>query len=202
MQKFDAITSDPFDPWVKGAATLYTTRILRVAKEHLNDGGVVTVFVQLYESNADAVKSELATFFEAFPNGVVFGNTNNGARLRPRPRRPDGHDADRRRRDREATAAAGVRQVAQSLREIGFNSATDLFATFAGNEPMLRPWLADAQINRDRNLRLQYLAGVRLNQYDQAGIYSQMLQYRRYPEGLFTGLPDQINRIRAGVGGP
>ena len=24
-QKFDAITSDPLDPWVKGAATLYTS---------------------------------------------------------------------------------------------------------------------------------------------------------------------------------
>ena len=46
---------------------------------------------------------------------------------------------------------------------------------------MLRPWLADAQINRDRNLRLQFLAGASLNMYDQAGIYSQMLQYRRYP---------------------
>ena len=27
-EKFDAITSDPFDPWVKGAASLYTARVL------------------------------------------------------------------------------------------------------------------------------------------------------------------------------
>ena len=39
----------------------------------------MTLFVQLYESNTEAVKSEIATFFEAFPNGVVWGNTNNGA---------------------------------------------------------------------------------------------------------------------------
>jgi spermidine synthase len=89
-------------------------------------------------------------------------------------------------------------QVAQSLAEIGFNSATDLFATFAGNEPMLRPWLADAQINRDRNLRLQFLAGEGLNQYNQAAIYSQMLQYRQWPEGLFVGSPDRLARIRLG----
>jgi spermidine synthase len=91
-------------------------------------------------------------------------------------------------------------QVAASLREIGFNSATELFATFAGNEPMLRPWLADAQINHDRNLRLQFLAGLGLNNYDQGGIYSQMLQYRQFPEGLFVGSPERLAAIRAGVG--
>ena len=189
-QKFDAVTSDPLDPWVKGAATLYTKEFFEVVKEHLNPGGVVTLFVQLYESNTEAVKSEVATFFQAFPNGVVFGNTNNGARLRSRARRADGHDEDRRRRDRAAARSSPqYAQVAQSLREIGFNSATELFATFAGNEPMLRPWLADAQINHDRNLRLQFLAGLGLNRYDQAGIYSQMLQYRRYPDGLFSASP-------------
>jgi spermidine synthase len=77
-QKFDAVTSDPLDPWVKGAATLYTKEFFDVVKEHLNPGGVVTLFVQLYESSPEAVKSEVATFFQAFPNGVVFGNTNNG----------------------------------------------------------------------------------------------------------------------------
>ena len=54
-KKFDAITSDPFDPWVKGAATLYTEEFWREAKDHLNAGGVITVFVQLYESNLEAV---------------------------------------------------------------------------------------------------------------------------------------------------
>ena len=46
--------------------------------------------------------------------------------------------------------------VAKSLRDIGMNSATDLFATYAGWAKDFEPWLKDAQINRDRNLRLQY----------------------------------------------
>src|SRR4029078_2033941 len=77
-QKFDAVTSDPLDPWAKGAATLYTREFFDVVKKHLNPGGVVTLFVQLYESNEAAVKSEVGTFFEAFPNGVVWGNTQKG----------------------------------------------------------------------------------------------------------------------------
>ena len=39
---------------------------------------MVTLFVQLYESNTDAVKSEIATFLEVFPNGIVWGNTKDG----------------------------------------------------------------------------------------------------------------------------
>jgi spermidine synthase len=203
-QKFDAVTSDPLDPWVKGAATLYTKEFFDVVKDHLNPGGVVTLFVQLYESNTEAVKSEVATFFQAFPNGVIFGNTNNGA----------GYDLvlvgqmGTMKIDVDAVEAKLARPeyavVAQSLKEIGFNNATELFSTFAGNEPMLRPWLADAQINHDRNLRLQYLAGLGVNMYDQAGIYSQMLQYRKYPDGLFTGSPERMMQIRSatsGVGG-
>jgi spermidine synthase len=75
-----------------------------------------------------------------------------------------------------------------------------LFATFAGNEPMLRPWLADAEINHDRNLRLQFLAGLGLNRYDQGSIYSQMLQYRRFPADLFVGAPDKLAQIRMATG--
>ena len=119
-EKFDAITSDPLDPWVKGAAMLYTREFFELVKQHLNPGGAVTLFVQLYESNTEAVKSEIATFFEAFPNGVVWGNTNNGA----------GYDSvllgqveptqDRRRRHRRRSCISReYAPVAQSLREIG-----------------------------------------------------------------------------------
>ena len=78
-ETFDAITSDPLDPWVKGAAMLYTREFFELAKSRLNPGGVMTLFVQLYESNSDAVRSEIGTFFEAFPNGMIFANTYNGA---------------------------------------------------------------------------------------------------------------------------
>src|SRR5205814_5430597 len=77
-ERFDAVTSDPLDPWVKGAAMLYTEEFFDLVKQHLNPGGVVTLFVQLYESNTEAVKSEIGTFLDVFPNGVVFGNTNEG----------------------------------------------------------------------------------------------------------------------------
>jgi spermidine synthase len=89
--------------------------------------------------------------------------------------------------------------VRQSLAEIGFYSATDLFSTFAVHAPALAPWMADAQINRDKNLRLQFLAGMSLNRYDQGAIYADMIKYRKYSEELFTGSPERLDRIRKAV---
>ena len=75
-EKFDIITSDPIHPWVKGSAPLYSKEYFELVKKHLNPGGLVTQWVPLYESNVETVQSEIATFFEAFPNGTVWGNLN------------------------------------------------------------------------------------------------------------------------------
>jgi spermidine synthase len=198
-EKFDAITSDPLDPWVKGAATLYSREFFQLVKQHLNPGGVVTLFVQLYESNPQAVKSEVGTFFEAFPNAVVWGNTNNGqgydlvvmGQVEPTVINLDEMEAK--------LSSPQYAEVSQSLREIGFNSAVELFSTYAGQKADLAPWLADAVINTDRNLRLQYFAGLGLNLYRSGPIYSDMIASTRFPETLFTGSDALMQALRAGI---
>ncbi len=197
--KFDAVTSDPLDPWVKGAATLYTEEFFDVVKRHLNPGGVVTLFVQLYESNTEAVKSEIGTFFKAFPNGIIWGNTNNGQGydlVVMGQVEPTKIDLDKMEAKLQSPQYA---QVMQSLHEIGFNSAVDLFSTYAGNASDLAGWLKDVQINHDRNLRLQYLAGMGLNLYQSGPIYSEMLANAHFPENLFTGSPATLQAIRDAV---
>ena len=198
-EKFDAITSDPLDPWVKGAAMLYSREFFQIVKDHLNPGGAVTLFVQLYESNPAAVKSEIATFLEAFPNGVVWGNTQNGAgydlvllgQVERTPIDVDAIEAKLRR--------AEYAPVKRSLSEIGMFSAVDLFSTYAGRRPDLDPWMSDAVINRDRNLRLQYLAGLGLNLYQSDAIYADMLKHARFPDGLFAGSPATLQALRLAI---
>src|SRR5262249_55723592 len=89
--------------------------------------------------------------------------------------------------------------VAASLREIGFRSAIDLFSTFAAQAQDLAAWLRDAEIHRDRNLRLQYRAGVGLNEYRENVIYQGILAHRRFPEGLFIGSPETLQSLRLAI---
>ena len=198
-EKFDAITSDPLDPWVRGAATLYTREFFEVAKSHLNPGGVVTLFVQLYESNDAAVKSEVATFLDAFPGGMVFANTSNGlgydlvllGQVDPKPIDIDRVEA----RLRDKANAP----IANSLAQIGIHSAVDLFGNYAGHVADMQGWLKGAQLNHDSNLRLQFLAGLGLNLYQSDAIYRNMIKESRYPEGLFTGSPATLAALRSAV---
>jgi spermidine synthase len=198
-ETFDAITSDPLDPWVKGAATLYTREFFQVVKDHLNPGGVVTLFVQLYESNDEAVKSEIATFFEAFPNGAVFANTVNNqgydlvlfGQLDDRPIDVDAVEA--------RLASPEGEPIRRSLAQIGIDSAVELFGTYAGSRDDMSNWLRDATINTDRNLRLQYLAGLGLNLYQSNAIYQRMIADVRYPDRLFTGAPQTLEALRTTI---
>jgi spermidine synthase len=81
--------------------------------------------------------------------------------------------------------------AARSLKDVGFQSAMGLLTTYAGRARDLTPWLKDAQINRDGNLRLQYLAGLALNDTGEGQIYEQLLSYRKFPGGVFAVSPER-----------
>ena len=77
-EKFDIIASDPLDVFVKGTAALYSKEYFEAVKAHLNPGGMFSLYVPLYETDEPTIKSELETFFQAFPNATVWANTRDG----------------------------------------------------------------------------------------------------------------------------
>ena len=209
-EKFDIITSDPIDPWVKGCAALNTVEYYRMCRDHLNPGGSVCLWIPLYESNLDTTKSMIATFFQVFPHGILWSNERDGSgydailfgqveptvidvdELQGRLDRPD-HQL-----------------VKQSLREVGFGEvkaakagevvvreeAIDLLATYSGQAPLLKEWSRGAQINTDRNLRLQYLAGMWLNSDMGEQILSSILAHYRFPDQTFVGSREGVQALK------
>ena len=200
--RFDIITSDPIHPWVKGSATLYSKEYFELVKRHLNPGGIVTQWVPLYESDTNTVRSEIATFFAVFPRGTIWGNENAGG----------GYDvvllgqAEGQKIDvpglEQRLGSADYIGVRRALGEVGFHTPMNLLATYAGSAEDLKPWLAGAEMNRDGNLRLQYLAGMALNVSREATIYDQILRFRRYPEGLFEIPEDRRPGLKVSLGLP
>ena len=133
-EQFDVITSDPINPWVKGAAALYTREYFESVKRHLKPGGVVAQWVPLYESTTEAVRSELATFFEVFPEGTIWANTVNGlgydvVLLGPGPTRIDIGAMEQRFQE------SGYQKVGVSLTEAGFESPIALFFDVCRKRP-------------------------------------------------------------------
>ena len=194
--KFDVITTDPIHPWVKGTSTLYSKQYYELVKGHLKPGGVVAQWLPIYDSDLETVKAELATFFSVFPSGTVWSNHVGGegfdlVLIGARDPLQVDLDALQRRLDRPDYTA-----VFQSLSEVGFHSAVDVLATFAGRAVDLRPLVAKAQINEDLNMRLQYLAGLGLNAMADQNIYRTILSYRRFPDSLLVGTGSRMDALR------
>jgi spermidine synthase len=90
-------------------------------------------------------------------------------------------------------------KVTASLAEVGLGSAFDLMSTYAGRDDEVRAWLKGAQINRDLNMRLQYLAGWGLNYNHADVIYGQIVSYRKVPSDLFHGSPGSLAQMTAAL---
>ncbi len=186
-EKFDIITSDPIHPWVKGAGNLYTREYFELAKERLNPGGVITQWIPLYESARATIKSELATFFRVVSGGVAWANNRRGRTydlVVSGYRDPTKIDLDRL---NERLRRPEYARVLASLREVSFSSAIDLFGTYLAQYADVAPWLADAQINTDKNLRLQYLAGFEYDFYKYIPLSEEIRNFRWLSPTLFTG---------------
>ena len=197
-EQFDIITSDPIHPWVKGSAALYTREYFEHVKAHLKPGGLVTHWVPLDETTLEAVKSEMATFLAVFPDATAWINDRDDGpdvvmlgQADPAP-----IDVDRavQRLDRIDNARA-----AKSLRDIGFVSAIDLLSSFVGRGSDLSAWLKGAAINTDRNLRLQYIAGMGLNVDTRDWIHHELIKARRIPADLFTGSAANLAELRTAI---
>jgi spermidine synthase len=158
------------------------------------------MYIQLFETNLDAVKSSVATFFEVFPNGTVWGNPYEGQGHdmillgQSEPLHIDLDEMEQRFGYRDES-----NKISESLGEIGMNSPEDLFATYSGRVSDLGPWLKGAVINTDRNLRMEYLAGMDLDLDDAAAIYAGMLDYRRFPGDIFAGTEGRLDSLRAAI---
>ena len=199
-EKFDVITTDPIHPWVKGTSTLYSKEYFEMVRSHLNPGGVAAQWLPIYESDEETVRTELATFFSVFPNATVWSNYLNGdgydlVLLGATDSSPVDMDELKRR-----LGQPGYSRVAASLTDIGVHSVVDLLATYVGRASDLAPMLTNAQINGDMNMRLQYLAGLGLNSVSSSRVYQEILSYRKFPEEMFSGNADDLDRLRELIG--
>ena len=210
-KKFDIITSDPIDPWVKGCAALNTVEYYQMCREHLKPGGVMSLWIPIYESDNETIKSVIATFFQVFPNGILFSNDYNGKGFDAvlfGQVEPTRIDLDKLHEKLNSPDYAAVKE---SLLEVAFgadkagviwkpniwgNPEVALLATYAGRGSDMGEWMKGAQINTDRNLRLQYLAGMALNRHMETEILNGILKYYRFPEDVFIGSAERVREMK------
>ncbi|HEX9190625.1 MAG TPA: hypothetical protein VF847_00910, partial [Candidatus Deferrimicrobiaceae bacterium] len=69
---WDAIVSQPSNPWVLGSSGLFSREFYLLCSERLSPGGVMVQWLQAYGISRESLESQLSTFRSVFPRVLVF----------------------------------------------------------------------------------------------------------------------------------
>src|SRR5882724_3419139 len=88
---YDLIVSEPSNPWVSGVSSLFTREFYGRIRTHLEPGGLLAQWFQLYEIDASLVATVMRALGEVFPHYAVFAPSDHdllivaGERVVPMP---------------------------------------------------------------------------------------------------------------------
>ena len=153
-ESFDVVVSHPSNPWVVGASALFSREYFATVRERLRDGGRILTWIQLYEMDAGAARSLVATFLESFPDAHAF---------RASPAAPDVFLVGVK-SAAPASPDAFARTIASrldpaslaALRLAGIDGAGALAATALAGPEALARYAAGAPVNTDDGASLEY----------------------------------------------
>lgn len=169
-RKYDIIVSEPSNPWVSGTASLFTREFYRLIKTHMNEGGLLVQWLQLYEIDMPLVATVVKALSSEFSHYRLYATDDEDlvfvASMRPVSAELS-FSALQSPRLKEELWAVGVRH-AQDLRlhEIGDKAALDpLFQSYI--LPANSDYYPVLDLNAARTRFLQKHAGeiVDLPQY-------------------------------------
>ena len=142
-KRYDIITGEPPPPKVAGAVSLYTEEFFRLMNDRLNDGGIATFWLPIYQLTVDETKSILCAFHNAFPNTIIWSGPDEEwimMGIKSTPEKIDHEQLQRFFRDSNTRA---------DLARIGIETPEELLAMFLMDGDEISRMTADAKPLRD-----------------------------------------------------
>jgi spermidine synthase len=150
---YDLIISEPSNPWMSGAASLFTQDFFRIALARLNEGGVFLQWLQLYELDPANIHALIRTFHSVFPYVLVFtpDPTSNDTFLLG-ARHPL--------RLSKARVQAALRdpRLIPELTRAKVDDPDDFLGLFLMGSDEVGPFVGEGPINTDDNALIEYAA--------------------------------------------
>jgi len=152
-RKYDVVISEPSNPWIPGAANLFTREFFELSRQKLQDDGVFCQWIQIYELQPEHFQTILRTFVSVFPEVHLFRVNHDAILVGSRhPHRLD---------------VAGLRQrftpaVRADLARIRIEQPEGLLARYWVGGEELKPGLESAEDNTDDNMRIEFAAPLQI----------------------------------------
>jgi spermidine synthase len=149
--RFDVIVSEPSNPWVTGASSLFTRDFFTLARDRLRPGGVFGQWLQLYSLSPELLRTVIATFQSVFPHTLVFQTVHEDTLLigSATPLSLDLASIEQR---------MAVPAVATDLARVGIRDSAELLGWLALDTSDVPRFARGAEINTDDNARLEFAA--------------------------------------------
>ncbi len=160
---YDIIISEPSNPWMTGAASLFTTDFFSIAKQRLRPQGIFLQWLQLYELSTDNVHTLVRTFHSVFPHLLIFS---------PDPSSNDmllvGSDHPLKVRREGIERWLADEQMRAELAKGGFESANDLLGLLLIDDSRVDALIGEGPLNTDDNALIEFSAPKDLLTYSTA----------------------------------
>ncbi|MEK7283817.1 MAG: fused MFS/spermidine synthase, partial [Acidobacteriota bacterium] len=180
---YDVIISEPSNPWVAGAAGLFTRDFFALAGSRLGPDGLFCQWVQLYELTAGDFRAILRSFAAVFQGVHVFRVASDAIVIGTNGRAPI---------PLESILARANRRVLADLLRIGIRTPEDLLAHYWVGGDELRARLGQGPLNTDDNMLIEFNAPLRMLARHQAEQEAQARELAwMFADGT-TGIAPQI----------
>jgi spermidine synthase len=151
-KKFDAILSEPSNPWQAGVCNLFTKEYFQVCRQRLNSGGIFAFWLQTVEIPPENLREILSALRSVFPYtfGLNSDRTNVVVLASDQPLKLD---FDR------LKAAFKSKALAKDLAEVDINSPEALLARVAAASDGIEEMTRGFRPNVDDTNRLEFAVG-------------------------------------------
>jgi spermidine synthase len=180
-ERYDVITSDPFEPVMAGAANLYTVEHFQQARRRLYDDGIMCQYLPLYELSGEDYASILRSFVSVFPRSVLFFAGFDTIIL--------GLNRDAELRIESVIRQFEIPAVRESLSELGFTAPEMILGMYAIDLEQNRDFIRSGRLNTDSHPFVEFSAPKSTLHYTPDKNQEVLLeQFTDIPLELLSGL--------------
>lgn len=172
-RRYDVIVSQPSNPWIVGASSLFTKDCFEQMKERLKPGGVVCIWMQGFQVGDGPVRTLLKTFSSVFEHMDLWENTSREEYFLTGYLEPFEIDAQR------IENRILDESIREELRGLYIEGAVDLLGRHIGDREQLEPFFSESSVSTDDHNLLESEIPKELLMVSSTALAKELLQYRR-----------------------
>ena len=174
-ERYDVIISEPSNPWLPGAAGLFTVESYRQMRRCLKPGGIVCQWMQNYNLDVPLYRCAVATFHSVFPHSMLWKRGGDTILIGS----ADPLTAD----SPKIEAGIARKEVKSDLSRIGIHDRKSLYSYFMLDEEEVSALSQGAALNTDDRPVLEFQSSRMLSRYYRGEIEEALQNVRREKHG-------------------